>query len=184
MYTAPNVIFSPSADTITATSQADPTKSASMSVSLQTSTSPQLLSATPNGISSNRAVFVFTVGSCAGINSIEPFFTAGPNYYGPNNGTNPCHMKYFLPSNTIYLDGDTGGSTWNAGSTTLGSGGANLSNSFCTVHASSSQVQVNGSQVVLSVDVEFPSVPQTMFLAADDVQGAVANFQWFGWWPQ
>jgi hypothetical protein len=184
LYTAPSVISPSLSDTIYATSVADSTKSASMRVNLQSSFAPTLDSVVSNGISGNRVVVTFSVTDHQGINSIEPFFTAGANSYGPKNGTNPCHMKYFPTSNQIYLDGDSGGSTWTAGSSWVGSGGTGLSNSFCTVHAGSSQTgSYSAGQLALSVDVEFPTVPQTIFVAADDVQGAIANFQWFSWWP-
>ena len=86
--------------------------------------------------------FDFATSHPDGVSHIERidamFSIAGDDYDGaggPDAGAQGCHFAYFPKSQVIYLDGPTGGSTWGGGNSAVGTGGIDLTNGFCTIHA-------------------------------------------------
>jgi len=183
-YTAPAEITYPLAVTVTARSQADPTKSATATVTLQPSTAPFLYGIVPNQGTGHRTLFSFNIStSNIPLASIEPFL-GNTGTSGPGNGVNACHVKYLSSTGRIYLDGDSGGSSWSAGSSYLGEG-ADFSNSTCIIHPATSALQPQGGgdyNLVLDIEFKAAAAGQTkgLYFAAENTTGAVANFQYFG----
>jgi hypothetical protein len=115
---------------------------------------------------------------------------------GPDNGQGGCHFIYYPGSNTVYLDGDSGGDLWTA-SSVVGNGGTDLSNSTCIIHAGSppypmAEPYISPNIENLLISVQFlPSAASSttwyMYTIAGDDAGLLsgnATWAYFGWWGQ
>ncbi len=185
-YASPATIASGQWVYVTATSQADTTKSATASVYLM----PPPITLTqfsPNYGSADRQSFTIGVQDSGGGGNlawIQPFFDYSYGGSGPaDSGASGCHILYYPGSNVLYLDGDGGGYNW-VGSTYIG--GADIANDYCIVHAGSSSRSVSGNYYYLTLDIEFQpwahGTYKYQYLSAYDNSGNFANWQYFGWW--
>ena len=139
-------------------------------------------------------------GGASHISSIETIFSLSGNDNdgggGPDAGGQGCHFVYYpAPYNTIYLDGPGGGSTWSAGSSVVGTGGSDLSNGYCTIHAgwtpaSMAEPFISPYIVNLPLVIEFPSSSSSslrkhIYTVIQDDQGQISNrglWTYWGWW--
>jgi hypothetical protein len=91
--------------------------------------------------------------------------TLGPPT-GPNAGAAGCHFVYTpyrYPDgafvNLVYLADGSGG-MWKAGNTVVGTGGSDLANGYCTIHAATSSWSLTQDPYILNLtlDIEFEQV--------------------------
>jgi hypothetical protein len=145
----------------------------------------------------DRDTFTFSAADAYGpssLSDLEVVFSVGGNDAdgsgGPDGGARGCHFIFFPSSSTLYLDGPNGGYNW-IGSSVVGSGGTDLSNGYCTVHAgsSASQVQMGTRNLDLTLDMSFTSSSSHLHIynvALDTIDGNYSsnggNWYYWGWW--
>lgn len=111
---------------------------------------------------------------------------------GPDTGAYGCHFIYYpAPYNLVYLDGPSGGNLW-VGSSTVGSGGSDLTNGYCTIHAGSTDSQVTTEPFIVDValDITFPSSSSSserkhIYSIVGNDSGGLSNsnvWNYWGWW--
>jgi parallel beta-helix repeat protein len=145
---------------------------------------------------SQRETFTFPASDARGTSSVEwiqGIFSIGgadsDGAGGPDSGAQGCHFIYYRAANTLYVDGPSGNSNW-IGSSVVGAGGADISNGYCTVHASSSQVTAEPYIVNLTIDIDFPfsstsSMKKHIYSITGDYQNQTSDggeWKYWGWW--
>jgi hypothetical protein len=147
----------------------------------------------------DRATFTFSASDKQGptnVASVETVFSIGgadtDGAGGPDNGAHGCHFLYIPWANVLYLDGPEGGNTWTSGSSIVGSGGVDLSNGYCTVHAGSATSGYSMEAKILNVKLDIEFLPSStlayrkhMYVVALNNQGRVSNggnWTYWGWW--
>jgi len=185
LYTAPGSVPSPQTVTVTATSQADPTRKASAVVTLtQDPTQISMVGpVTPSSGSGRSQLFQFDAQPLSGsLTWVQVLF---------NDSVSPAAacLVYFDPSSgSIFLSGDdstAAANTW-IGSAVLGAPGAVLSNSQCAVDAGNSYATTAGNTTSLNLSITFAApwygTSKMIFMAAADSAGNQASWPFVGSW--
>jgi hypothetical protein len=106
----------------------------------------------------------------------------------PDVGLQGCRVYYDRGTNTIKLDGPTGGGTWDGGESQVGSGGVNLTNSYCTVDAGASEADRDPkSDYILRLRVKMTftgsaSVEKHIYSRAGNGQGTLSKSGDWDYW--
>ena len=112
---------------------------------------PSVISATPSSGQGFTQTFAFAVaasGGWANLNSVQVNFSA------PLSGPNSCFVGYDVAGHVIALLDDAGAS-WT--SSVIGTAGAFLRNSQCSVDSGASSVSTSGNNLTLTLAITFTS---------------------------
>jgi len=143
--------------------------------------------------------------NAANIDTLEGIFSVSGDDATGTGGPGPaslppvlpaqyCHFIYYLWTDTLYLSGPDYDRRYEwADSSTLGSSGHDLvssaTNSYCTIHASSSSSELIGKTLRLNLDIEFTGMNAqyhkhvyAVVTNLDGQQSFGGQWRYWGWW--
>ncbi len=184
LYVAPATLSSPQTLLVSATSQADPTKVATATVTVSPGTTDEAMvgPVSPDSGSGRTQLFRFDARARSGeLVWVQMLLnqTLSPTF--------ACLVYYDPPSDLIFLSSDDSQPSYNTwvGSAVLGTPGASLSNSQCTIDVANSSVEKSGASVSIRLSITFAdtwSGTKYIYMAAEDSGGERDEWRYLGYW--
>jgi len=128
---------------------------------------PTLVSLSPTSGTGTSVTLHATYGDPDGLSDYHTVYLMVNSTTG---GANACWVYYYPPTNSLYMRNDAG--TAFLGPVTIGTTGATLTNSQCTLDAGASSVTTNGNQLTLNAVLTFSA----SFTGSKNVYMSVTGF--------
>ncbi len=145
------------------------------------------LTSNPSPATATNEVFTATFVSNNGKSATDltwAYFVADANNAAnPPNDVNACFVRYYQPTNSLYLQMDSGSGV--LGPLTPGSANS-LTNTQCTLYGTGSSATVNGSDLTLQLSVSanagFAGSSHEIYLLTIDSEGSNSGYSIGGGW--
>ncbi|HZU27992.1 MAG TPA: choice-of-anchor D domain-containing protein [Bryobacteraceae bacterium] len=141
---------------------------------------PTIVSLSPTSGSGLSVTFQATYGDPDGLGDLHLVYLMVNSSTG---GANACWVYYYPPTNSLYLRND--GGTAFLGPVTLGTTGAKLTNSQCTLDAGASSVATSGNQLTLNAALTFSATftgQKNVYMSVTGFSGSTVPFTLEGTW--